>query len=165
MISACLTPLLWNTFHALCFSDMQISKTGSKTRMQHKPRPGGEITQCILVVTPLAFWACDWSILPIETLLLRMGISEQFTIPELAELSPDCRILFCFFPTMHCTWKLLQKNKHLRITKKTSFTQKPRRPTHCTLLNLALEINNLSFYHTNKKFAQQWTTNFLILMQ
>jgi len=118
MISACLTPLLWNTFHALCFSDMQISKTGSKTRMQHKPRPGGEITQCILVVTPLAFWACDWSILPIETLLLRMGISEQFTIPELAELSPDCRILFCFFPTMHCTWKLLQKNKHLRITKK-----------------------------------------------
>jgi len=31
--------------------------------------PGREITQGILVVTPLAFWACDWSILPVEALL------------------------------------------------------------------------------------------------
>jgi len=30
---------------------------------------GREITECILVVTPLAFWACDWLILPLETLL------------------------------------------------------------------------------------------------
>ena len=26
--------------------------------------PGREITKCTLVVTSLAFWACDWSILP-----------------------------------------------------------------------------------------------------
>jgi len=31
--------------------------------------PGHEITKCILVVIPLAFWTCNWSILLIETLL------------------------------------------------------------------------------------------------
>jgi len=31
--------------------------------------PGREITKCMLMVTPLAFWACDCSILPMETLL------------------------------------------------------------------------------------------------
>jgi len=31
--------------------------------------PGRKITKCILVVTPLTFWACDWSIHPVETLL------------------------------------------------------------------------------------------------
>jgi len=30
--------------------------------------PGREISKCILVVTPLAFWTCDWSIRRIETL-------------------------------------------------------------------------------------------------
>jgi len=30
---------------------------------------GHEITKCMLVVTSLASWVCDWSILPIETLL------------------------------------------------------------------------------------------------
>jgi len=30
---------------------------------------GREIMKYILVVTPLAFWACDWLILPLETLL------------------------------------------------------------------------------------------------
>jgi len=31
--------------------------------------PDREITNCILVVTPLAFWACDWLVLPMEALL------------------------------------------------------------------------------------------------
>jgi len=59
---------------------MRISKTGSNPSAQHalgsgpqppghEPVPGSEITKCILVVTPLTFWACDWSILPMETLL------------------------------------------------------------------------------------------------
>jgi len=30
---------------------------------------GREIAECILVVTPLDFWACDWPILPVEALL------------------------------------------------------------------------------------------------
>jgi len=31
--------------------------------------PGREIALCMLVVTPLAFWECDWSIVPMEALL------------------------------------------------------------------------------------------------
>ena len=38
---------------------------------------------------------------------------------------------------------------HLWIAKKTSFTKKTSRPTQCTFLYPELEINNLSFYHTN----------------
>ena len=59
---------------------MRISISGSNTSAQralgqwssalgHGPILGGEITQCILVVTPLAYCACDWSIFPLETLL------------------------------------------------------------------------------------------------
>ena len=58
----------------IVFSDVRVSDTASNTSAQHAygsgpQAPGREITKCILVVTPLAFWACDWSILPIETLL------------------------------------------------------------------------------------------------
>jgi len=35
----------------------------------------GGITKCILVVTPLVFWACDWLILPIETLLREYSLA------------------------------------------------------------------------------------------
>jgi len=45
------------------------------------------------------------------------------------------------------------------------FFQKPRRPTQHPFLNSALEINNLSFYHTNNTFSQQWTTNLFIFIQ
>ena len=41
----------------------------------HEPVPGIKITKCILVVTPLAFWACDWSILPMETLLREYSLA------------------------------------------------------------------------------------------
>jgi len=33
------------------------------------PRTGPRNYKCILVVTPLAFWECDWSILPMATRL------------------------------------------------------------------------------------------------
>ena len=36
---------------------------------QWSPIPGRKITKCMLVVSPLAFWACDWSIFPMEALL------------------------------------------------------------------------------------------------
>jgi len=58
----------------IVFSNARISKTSLNSSAQHAlgsgpQAPGREITKCILVVTPLAFWACDWPILPIETLL------------------------------------------------------------------------------------------------
>jgi len=54
--------------------------------------PGREITKCILVVTPPAFWACDWSILPMQTLLQerdggRLGIfGPKFTFCSIKSL-------------------------------------------------------------------------------
>jgi len=38
-------------------------------RATNQLAPGREIAKCVLVVTPRAFWACDWSILPMEALL------------------------------------------------------------------------------------------------
>jgi len=65
------------------FSNARISKTASNTSAQNAlgsgpQAPSREITKCLLVVTPLAFWACDWPILPIETLL-----QEYFSTPGL----------------------------------------------------------------------------------
>jgi len=35
----------------------------------HETVTDRESTKCILVISPLALWACDWLILPVETLL------------------------------------------------------------------------------------------------
>jgi len=53
---------------------VRISKTASNTSEQHDcgsvPQvPDRDITKCVLVVIPLAFSACNWSVLPTETLL------------------------------------------------------------------------------------------------
>ena len=54
---------------------------------------------------------------------------------------PEYWHLFCFFPSMRCTRRLLWK----RFS-----TSKPRRPTQHTFLNLALAINN---YHFIQKYV------------
>jgi len=87
------------------FSDMRISKTASNTSAQHalcqwssilghEPVPGREITKCILVVTPLVFCACDWSILPMETRLQEYSRAavkcHSLTDPRLQKVVDKC---------------------------------------------------------------------------
>jgi len=61
---------------------------------------------------------------------------------------------------MHCTWELLKKKQ-----KKNTVHSKTQEAYTHTFLNPALEINSLSFYHTNNTFLQHCTTKLLILMQ
>ena len=81
--------------------------------------------------------------------------------------NPEYWILFCFFSynALHLRITTTKKQTWELQKQKTLFTQKPRRPTQHTFLDLALEINNLSFHHTNNTFSQHWTTNFLSFMQ
>jgi len=73
---------------------------------------------------------------------------------KIAKPNPEYRILFWFFPAMHCPWELLKKRRSV----------KNQGGPH-SALSLIQHWKSTIYLFITQTFSQHWTTNFLILMQ